>query len=151
MESECLVCLRPRQRSVGIGNITPLLEEVKFRTLSVGGDLSQRAMEVVNLFGEAGFVGGIGEKALAVNDGKQRIEDAPLRFAVGLQKGVAEIQAIAEVAAHLAGREPLVVILAEVGIAGIALDAVRTLQPGLHQVQNGVLHRSRSNDVQWMK
>jgi len=32
MESERLVCLRPRQRGVGIGNITPLLQEVKFRT-----------------------------------------------------------------------------------------------------------------------
>src|SRR3974390_491617 len=77
MESERLVCLRPRQRGVGIGNIPPRLPEVKFRTLSVGGDLSQRAIEVVNLPGKAALVGGIGEKALAINNRKQRIENAP--------------------------------------------------------------------------
>ncbi len=121
MKSERLVCLRPRQRGVGIGNITLLLQEVKFKTSSVGGNLREGAIEVVNLSGEATFVGGIGEKALAIDDGKQRIENAPLRFVIGLQKGVTKIQAIAEVAAHLAGRKPLIVILAEVGISGVRL------------------------------
>jgi len=60
MESERLVCLRPRQRGVGIGNITLLLQEVKFRTLSVGGSRREGAIEVVNLSREATFVGGLG-------------------------------------------------------------------------------------------
>jgi hypothetical protein len=145
MKSERLVCLRPRQRGVGIGNITLLLQEVKFRTLSVGGSRREGAIEVVNLSGEAIFVGGIGEKALATNDGKQRIENASLRFAVGLQKGVTKIQAIA---AHLAGRKPLIVILEEQGISGVPLDAVRAFQPRWYQFQDGVLHGPRSNAVQ---
>jgi len=148
MKSERLVCLRPRQRGVGIGNITLLLQEVKFRTLSVGGSRREGAIEVVNLSREATFVGGIGEKALATNDGKQRIENAPLRFAVGLQKGVRKIQAIAEVAAHLAGRKPLIVILEELGISGVSLDAARAFQPRWYQFQDGVLHGPRSNAVQ---
>ncbi len=53
MESERLVCLRPRQRGVGIGNITLLLQEVKFRTLSVGGNLREGAIEAIELSGEA--------------------------------------------------------------------------------------------------
>jgi hypothetical protein len=43
------------------------------------------------------------------------------------------------------------VVLAEVGITGAALDAVRACQPGLHQFQDGVLHRSRTNEIQWMQ
>jgi hypothetical protein len=70
MESERLVCPRPRQPGVGIGNITPLLQEVKFRTLSAGGNLREGAIEVLNLPGEAALVCGIGEKAPAINDGE---------------------------------------------------------------------------------
>src|SRR5271169_198993 len=102
----------------------------------------------MNLFRKTGFIGGIGEKALAVDDREQRIKNTPLRFTVRLQKSITEIEAIAEVGTHLAGRKPFVIILTEIGIARIALDAAGTFQPGLYEVQDGVLQGDGADDMQ---
>src|SRR5271169_4425807 len=68
MKSERLVSLRPRKRGVRIGNITPLLQKVKFRAQTVGGDLREGTIEEMNLLGETGSIAGIGEKPLAIRD-----------------------------------------------------------------------------------
>ena len=101
MKSQCLICLRPCKGSVSIRNISPLFEKVKFGALAFGGDLGERAIEIMNLFVKTCRVRWIGEIAMAVDDRKDRIEDAPLRLAIRLQESVAIIEAFAEVATHL--------------------------------------------------
>src|SRR5580704_3228085 len=77
----------------------------------------------MDLLLKTGAVRAIGEKTLAVNNREQRIEEAPLRFAIRLQVGVAEFQFFAEGGALLARGEPFVVFLAEIRITGGTFDA----------------------------
>ncbi len=121
-----------------IGNISSMLEEIKLGTLARSGHLGERAVEIVDLFEKTCTVGAIRKKTPAVDDGEERVEDTPVRFAIRLKMGIAKIEAFVEVGAHLLGWEPLVVVLAKVGIAGIAFDAGMTFQSPLHQIENGV-------------
>src|SRR6516164_10987661 len=98
----------------------------------------------MNLFAEARGVRWICKKALAIDYREDRIKDTPLRLAIRLQKGVAIIEALTEVAAHLRGGKPLVVVLTEVRIAGIALDPDDALETGLHEVEDGILDGTRA-------
>ena len=134
IECQRLVRLRPGQRCMGVRNISPLLQEVKLRTVSLRCYLAQRAVEIMNLLPVTCHIGLIREIPLSINDGQHRIKDAPLRFASWLQKRVAKIQSVTEVTAHLIRREPLVVVLAKIGIIRVALEADIAFQSRLHQI-----------------
>src|SRR5215469_151337 len=111
IESEGLIRLCPCQGGMSIRNIFPLFEKVKFRAQAFGGNLGERAIEIMNLFAKARGVRWIRKKALAIDYREDRIKDTPLRLAIRLQKGVAIIEALTEVAAHLRRGKPLVVVL----------------------------------------
>src|SRR5580700_2504608 len=108
---------------MNVGNISSALQKIKLGTVSGGSQLGQRPIEIMDLLLKTGAVRAIGEKTLAVNNREQRIEEAPLRFAIRLQVGVAEFQFFAEGGALLARGEPFVVFLAEIRIAGGTFDA----------------------------
>jgi len=71
---------------MSIRNVSPLFEKVKFRAQAFGGDLGERAIEIMNLFAEARGVRWIRKKALAIDYREDRIKDTPLRLAIRLQK-----------------------------------------------------------------
>src|SRR6202008_5044249 len=83
-KSERLIRLRPCKGCVSIRNISPLFQKVKFGTLACGCDLGKRAIEVVDLLAQTRGVGWVCKEPLAINDGEDRVEDAPLRLAIGL-------------------------------------------------------------------
>src|SRR5450432_1764878 len=120
VKCQCLIGLGPGQRRMRVGNISPLLEEVKLRAKALRRDLLQRAVEIMNLLLITGLVTRAGKVALSIDDGQKRIENAPLRFAIWLQEGIAELQAIGEIRTHLCRSKPLVEILTEIRIVGIA-------------------------------
>lgn len=130
---------------MSIRHISPLFEKVKFRAQAFGGDLGERAIEVVNLFAKARGVRWIRKKALAIDYREDRIKDTPLRLAIRLQKGVAIIEALTEVAAHLGGGKPLIVVLTEVRIARIALDSDNALETGLDEIEGSMISRKRGS------
>src|SRR5215469_103209 len=148
IESERLIRLCPCQGGVSIRNISPLFEKVKFRAQPFGGDLGERAIEIMNLFAKARGVRWIRKKALAIDYREDRIKDTPLRLAIRLQKGIAIIEALTEAAAHLRRGKPRVVVLTEVRIARIALDSDIAPETGLDEIEDGVLDVTRAENRQ---
>src|ERR1700730_1246124 len=104
-----------------VWNVLPILQIIQLRTLALFCHLTQRTIEIINLPLKTFAIRAIRKVTLRINDGKHRIENAPLRFTVRLQERIAKSQSIAEIYAHLVGCEPLVVVLAKVWIAGSML------------------------------
>ena len=84
-------------------NIAPLLQEVKLRTVSFCCDLAQGSVEIMNLPLVTRVIRRVGQEAFPINNREDRIEDAPLGFAIGLQESIAKISALAKAGAHFAG------------------------------------------------